>query len=71
MELQILLILAIGLIVLGPERMINLAVEIGKFMRNLRDTWEELKYEAYMESLHRELIEGQKEEDDKGAGKSD
>jgi len=57
MELQILLILIIAFIVLGPERMMDTAVELGKMMRKLRLMWDDLKMQAYIESTNRRAME--------------
>ncbi len=65
MELQILLILIIAFIVLGPERMLDMAVEIGKMMRKLRLMWDDLKMQAYIESTNRKALEEETKEIEK------
>ncbi len=65
MELQILLILIIAFIVLGPERMLDTAVEIGKMIRKLRIVWDDLKMQAYIESTNRKALEEETKEIEK------
>ncbi len=65
MELQILLILLIAFIILGPERMMDMAVETGKLMRKLRLMWDDLKMQAYIESTNRKAIEEETREIEK------
>ncbi len=57
MELQLLLVLLIAFIVLGPERMMDLAVKLGEAVRKIRQTWEEIKFQAYMEEMNRKILE--------------
>ncbi|MGC8852142.1 MAG: twin-arginine translocase TatA/TatE family subunit [Hydrogenobacter sp.] len=62
MELQIALILLIAFIVLGPEKMMELATQLGDFLRKVRETWDELRYQMYLESINRKVLEKQNEE---------
>ncbi len=61
MELQILLILILAFIVLGPERMMDLAVKLGELMRKVRDMWDEVRLQSYMEEINRKIMEESKE----------
>ncbi|MCS7263159.1 MAG: twin-arginine translocase TatA/TatE family subunit [Aquificaceae bacterium] len=54
---EILLILAVAFIFLGPERMMEVAVKLGEFLRKVRETWDELRYQLYMESINRKIME--------------
>ncbi|MDQ7038442.1 MAG: preprotein translocase subunit TatA [Aquificota bacterium] len=57
MELQLLLVLLIAFLVLGPERMMDLAVKLGEMMRKVREVWEEIRLQAYMEEMNRKVLE--------------
>ena len=61
MELQILLILILAFIVLGPERMMDLAVKLGELMRKARDMWDEVRLQTYMEEMNRKIMEESEE----------
>ena len=61
MELQILLILILAFIVLGPERMMDLAVKLGELMRKVRDMWDEVRLQSYMEEINRKIMEESEE----------
>ncbi len=65
MELQILLILAIAFLVLGPEKTIELASKLGEFLRKLRETWDELRYQMYIENLNKKIMEETKDVESK------
>ena len=63
---EILLILLVAMIVLGPEKTIELATKLGEFLRKIRETWDELRYQMYLESLNREITkqsEGQEDQE--------
>ncbi len=64
MEIQLLLVLIIAFIVLGPERMIDLAVRMGDAFRRVREVWDEVRMQAYMESVNRKVMEEEEEEED-------
>jgi len=57
MEIQLLIVLIIAFIVLGPERMIDLAVKMGDAFRKVREVWDEVRMQAYMESVNRKVME--------------
>lgn len=56
MELQLLLVLLIAFVILGPEKMMDLAVKLGEMMRKVRETWDELRMQAYMEEINRKVM---------------
>ena len=55
MELQLLVILAVAFIVFGPEKMLEFATQLGKFMRKLKKEWATFQMELEMEKLKEEL----------------
>ncbi len=57
MEIQLLVVLIIAFIILGPERMIDLAVKLGDTLRKVRETWDEIRTQAYMEEINRKVLE--------------
>ena len=57
MEIQILLVLIIAFIVLGPERMMDVAVKLGEMMRKVREVWDEIRVQTYMEEVNRKVLE--------------
>ncbi len=61
MELQILLILAVAFLVLGPEKSMEMATKLGEFLRKIREVWDELRYQMYMENLNRKIMEETKD----------
>ncbi|SHK24431.1 twin-arginine translocase TatA/TatE family subunit [Thermocrinis minervae] len=62
MELQLLLILAIAFVVLGPEKMVELAGMLGEALRKVREAWDELRYQLYLEELNRKIYEETKDQ---------
>jgi len=60
MELQVLLILIIAFIFLGPEGMLNVATKLGELARQARELIDQLKMEAYMEEFNRKILEEEK-----------
>ncbi len=62
MEIQLIIVLLIAFLVLGPERMMDLAVKLGEMVRKVRDMWEEVKMQAYMEEVNRKVMEGEDSE---------
>ena len=62
MEIQLLLVLIIAFVLLGPERMMDLAVKLGEMMRKVRETWEEIRLQAYMEEMNRKIMEEESRE---------
>ena len=57
MEIQLLIVLLIAFVILGPERMMDLAVKLGEVMRKVRETWDEVRMQAYMEEINRKVLE--------------
>ena len=57
MEIQLLIVLIIAFVILGPERMMDLAVKLGEMMRKVRETWDEIRMQAYMEEINRKVLE--------------
>jgi len=64
MEIQLLVVLIIAFIVLGPERMIDLAVRLGEATRKVREVWDEVRMQAYMEEVNRKIMEEEEEEEE-------
>jgi len=60
MEIQLIIVLVIAFIVLGPERMMDLAVKLGEAVRKVRDMWEEVRMQAYMEEINKKVLEDEK-----------
>ena len=65
MELQLLIVLIIAFIVLGPERMMDLAVKLGEAMRKVREVWDEVRVQSYMEEVNKKIIEEEVELDER------
>ncbi len=57
MELQLLVVLIIAFLVLGPERMMDLAVKLGEMMRKIREMWDEIRVQSYMEEINKKVME--------------
>ncbi|RMH08944.1 MAG: preprotein translocase subunit TatA [Aquificota bacterium] len=62
---EIVVILAVAFIFLGPEKMIEVAGKLGEFLRKVRETWDELRYQMYLESINRKIMEESKEVSEK------
>jgi len=60
---EILLILLVAFIFLGPEKMMDLAVKLGELLRKVRETWDELRYQMYVESINKKVLEEENKED--------
>ncbi|MEJ5339508.1 MAG: twin-arginine translocase TatA/TatE family subunit [Aquificaceae bacterium] len=58
---ELLVILAVAFIFLGPERMMEVATKLGEFLRKIRETWDELRYQLYMESVNKKIMEESKD----------
>ncbi len=58
---EIALILIVALIFLGPEKMMELATKLGELLRKLRETWDELRYQMYMEEINRKVMKEQED----------
>lgn len=61
MELQILLILAVAFLIFGPEKMLELATQLGRLVRRIKQEWNNIQMELQMEELKRELKKQQEE----------
>ncbi len=61
MELQLLLVLILAFLVLGPEKMMDLAVKLGEAMRKVREMWDEVRVQTYMEEMNRKIMEESEE----------
>jgi len=65
MEIQLLIVLVIAFVILGPERMMDLAYKLGEAMRKVREIWDEVRMQAYMEEINRKVMEQERELSDK------
>jgi len=65
MELQILVILAVALIVFGPEKMLQFAGELGKWIRKAKQEWAQIQMELEMQDLKRKWEKEAKEGEEK------
>ncbi|GAB6077433.1 twin-arginine translocase TatA/TatE family subunit [Hydrogenobaculum acidophilum] len=59
---QIIIILVIAYIVLGPEKMMDVATKLGEFTRKAREFIDEIKMQAYIESVNKKVLELEKEQ---------
>ncbi|RMH80472.1 MAG: preprotein translocase subunit TatA [Acidobacteria bacterium] len=57
---ELIVILAVAFIFLGPERMMEVATKLGEFARKIRETWDELRYQMYLENVNRKIDEESK-----------
>jgi mttA/Hcf106 family. len=57
---ELILILLVALIVLGPEKTIELAGKLGELLRKVRETWDELRYQMYLEEINKKVMEESK-----------
>ncbi len=64
MELQLILVLLIAFLVLGPERMMDLAIKLGEMVRKAKQMWEEVKMQAYIEEVNRKVMEEEEKTED-------
>ncbi len=60
---ELLVILAVAFIFLGPEKMVEVATKLGEFLRKVRETWDEIRYQLYVESINKKIMEESKEEE--------
>lgn len=58
---ELLVILAVAFIFLGPERMVEVATKLGELLRKVRETWDELRYQLYVESINKKIMEESKD----------
>ena len=63
MDLEILLILIVAFIFLGPQGMLEVATKLGELLRKSREILDQLKMEAYMQELNKKMLEEQEKED--------
>jgi sec-independent protein translocase protein TatB len=61
---ELILILLVALIVLGPEKTIELAGKLGELLRKVRETWDELRYQMYLEEINRKVEESKNLEEE-------
>jgi len=57
---ELILILLVAMIVLGPEKTIELAGKLGELLRKVREAWDELRYQMYLEEINRKVMEESK-----------
>ncbi len=57
---ELILILLVAMIVLGPEKTIELAGKLGELLRKVRETWDELRYQMYLEEINKKVMEESK-----------
>ena len=57
---ELILILLVAMIVLGPEKTIELAGKLGELLKKVRETWDELRYQMYLEEINRKVMEESK-----------
>jgi len=65
MELQLLLILAVAFIVFGPEKMLEFATQLGRFIRKIRSEWAQIQMELQAAELREQLKKQTLEGEDK------
>ncbi|MFN7066010.1 MAG: twin-arginine translocase TatA/TatE family subunit [Aquificaceae bacterium] len=58
---ELLVILAVAFVFLGPERMVEVATKLGELLRKVRETWDELRYQVYMENINKKIMEETKD----------
>lgn len=58
---QVIIILVIAYIVLGPEKMMEVATKLGEFTRKAREFIDEIKMQAYIENVNKKVLELEKE----------
>ncbi len=62
MEFQLILVLIIAFIILGPERMMDLAFKMGEALKKVREVWDEIRMQAYVENINKSIMEGEQKE---------
>ncbi len=65
MELQLLVIFAVALLVFGPEKMMQFAVELGRFLRKAKQEWAKIQMEIELQGLKKEWQQQAKEGEEK------
>ncbi len=58
---ELLVILAVAFIFWGPERMVEVATKLGELLRKVRETWDELRYQLYVENINKKIMEESKD----------
>ncbi len=58
---ELILILLVAMIVLGPEKTVELAGKLGELLRKVRETWDELRYQMYLENINKKVMEESKD----------
>ncbi len=58
---ELILILLVAMIVLGPEKTVELAGKLGELFRKVRETWDELRYQMYLENINKKVMEESKD----------
>ncbi len=66
MEFQLILVLIIAFIILGPERMMDLAFKMGEALRKVREMWDEVRMQAYVENINKSIMEAEQNEGEAG-----
>ncbi|NPB07016.1 MAG: preprotein translocase subunit TatA [Aquificae bacterium] len=61
MELQLILVLLIAFLLLGPEGMLKVASALGELTRKARELVDQLKMEAYAEELNKKILQEEEE----------
>ncbi len=59
---QIIIILIIAYLVLGPEKMMDVATKLGEYTRKAREFIDEIKMQAYIENVNKKVLELEKEQ---------
>ncbi len=57
---QIVVILIIAYLVLGPEKMMDLAFKMGQLTRKAKEVLDEIKMQAYIENVNKKVLEEEK-----------
>ncbi len=65
MEFQLLVILLVALIVFGPEKMLQFATELGKWIRKAKQEWAQIQMELEMQDLKKRWEKDAKEGEEK------
>jgi Sec-independent protein translocase protein TatA len=65
MELQLLVILLVALVVFGPEKMLEFATQMGRFVRKMKQEWAQIQLELQMQELKKKLDMQTKEGEEK------
>ncbi len=65
MELQLLVILLVALVVFGPEKMLEFATRMGRFVRKMKQEWAQIQLELQMQELRKKLDTQTKEGEEK------